>query len=135
MGGASIWHWFVVLAIFGTPIILKLCGVGAKPVMMKNNATGQLRSGFYGFSWTYFFFGFFVPLFRSEIGIAALHFLLSLVTLGLWQIIVSFLYNKQYTNRLIEKGFRFNDTVERNQRAAEAIGVDLAVHQRASAPI
>lgn len=135
MGGASIWHWFVVLAIFGTPIILKLCGVGAKPVMMKNNATGQLRSGFYGFSWTYFFFGFFVPLFRSEIGIAALHFLLSLVTLGLWQIIVSFLYNKQYTNRLIEKSFRFNDTVERNQRAAEAIGVDLAVHQRASAPI
>lgn len=128
MGGISIWHWLVVLLPIIIPIILKLCGVGAKPIFMKNNSTGQLRRGFYGFSWTYLFFGFFVPLFRGELGVAALHFLFSVVTVGLWQIIVSFLYNKQYTNRLIERGFRFNDTPEKNKMAAEKIGVDLDIH-------
>jgi hypothetical protein len=128
MGGVSIWHWLIVLIIFGFPIVLKLCGVGAKRVMMKNRATGQIKSGFYGFSWTYFFFGFWVQLFRGELGVAALHLLFSIVTVGVWQVIVSFLYNKQYTNRLIEKGFRFSDSLQKNQRAAENIGVDLDIH-------
>ena len=109
------------------------CGIGAKHVMMKSPVTGQLKQGFYGFSWTYLFFGFWVPLIRGELGVAALHLLFTVVTAGLWQIVVCFLYNKQYTNRLIEKGFRFTDTSERNQRAAAALGVDLSVHAAPSA--
>ncbi|MBF9234870.1 hypothetical protein [Microvirga alba] len=133
MGEASIWHGaivliFIVLPIV-LPIVLKLCGVGAKRIMMKNHVTGQLKSGFYGYSWTYLLFGFWVPLIRGELGVAALHLLFSLVTMGLWQLIVSFLYNKQYTNRLIEKGFRFSETLEKNQLAAASVGVDLAIHQ------
>ncbi len=84
----------------------------AEKIMMKNPTTGQLKNGFYGFSWTYLFFGFFVPLFRSELGIAALHLLFSIFTFGIWQIIVSFLYNKQYTQRLIEKGYKFGAGVD-----------------------
>ncbi|WP_246728297.1 hypothetical protein [Microvirga terricola] len=128
MGGASIWHWIIILIAFGLPVILKLCGVGAKRVMLKSPVTGQLKQGFYGFSWTYLYFGFWVPLIRGELVVAVLHLVLSVVTFGLWQIVVSFLYNKQYTNRLLEKGFRLTDTPERNQRAAAALGVDLSVH-------
>lgn len=124
----------ILLVAFGAvPIILKLCGIGAKRVAMKNTTTGQIKTGFYGFSWTYFFFGWWVPLLRGELGVAALHFLFSILTLGIWQIIVSFMYNRQYTSRLIEAGYRFFDRQEVNQMAAEYIGVDLEVH-RGQAP-
>jgi hypothetical protein len=43
----------------------------AKKVNMISLATGMMKQGFYGFSWTYLFFGFFVPLFRGELGVAA----------------------------------------------------------------
>ena len=128
MDGASIWHLIIILLVFVLPIVLKLRGVGAKRVMMKNMVTGQLKPGFYGFSWTYLFFGFWVPLIRGELGVAALHLLFSIITAGLWQLIVSFLYNKQYTNRLIEKG-SFAETPEKNQIAASYVGVDLSIHQ------
>lgn len=121
----------IFLVIFGLiPFILKLCGVGAKRVTMKNATTGQIKSGFFGFSWTYFFFGWWVPLLRGELGVAALHFLFSIITFGIWQIIVSFMYNRQYTNRLIEAGYRFFDTPQINERAAEWVGVDLDVHRQ-----
>ena len=108
-------------------------GVGAKRVLLKHPQTGQMKSGFYGFSWTYLLFGFWVPLLRGEIGIAALHLLFSLVTFGLWQLIVSWLYNAQYTNRRIAEGFRFSDTPANNAAAASAVGVDLGAHQGAIA--
>ena len=68
-----------------------------------------MKQGFYGFSWTYLFFGWFVPLFRGELGVAALHLMFTIFTFGFWQIIVAFLYNKQYMTRMIEKGYRLND--------------------------
>ena len=137
MDGASIsiWHLIIVPIPLGLPLVLKLCGIGAKRVLMKSPVTGQLKEGFYGFSWTYVFFGFWVPLIRGELGVAALHLLFTVVTAGLWQIVVCFLYNKQYTNRLIEKGFRFTDTPERNQHAAAALGVDLSAHAAPSAQL
>jgi hypothetical protein len=99
----------------------------AKPVMMKNPQNGLLKKGYYGFSWTYLFFGWFVPLIRGELGVAALHLLFSIVTLGLWQLVVSFLYNKQYLSRLISAGFKFADRPEVNAQAAVAVGADLAI--------
>ncbi len=99
----------------------------ASIVAMKNPQNGLIRKGFYGYSWTYLFFGWFVPLFRGELGVAALHLLFSVVTLGIWQIVVSFLYNKQYTSRLISSGFKFSDRPEVNSSAAVAIGADLAI--------
>ena len=98
----------------------------AKPVFVKNPNTGLIKKGYYGFSWTYPFFGWFVPLFRGELGVAALHLLFSLVTFGLWQLVVAFLYNKQYMQRLISAGFKLADRPEVNADAAAAIGIDLA---------
>jgi hypothetical protein len=81
----------------------------AQKVKLLNPSTGLMKQGFYGFSWTYLFFGWFVPLFRGELGVAALHLMFTIFTFGFWQIIVAFLYNKQYMTRMIEKGYRLND--------------------------
>lgn len=97
----------------------------AKKVMMKNDSIGLTKKGFYGFSWTYLFFGWLVPVVRGEISIGALHLVISVFTAGISQLIFSFLYNKQYTHRLIEKGYRFADTPENNAAAAQALGADL----------
>ena len=68
----------------------------ATAVPIKHEQSGMMKTGFHGFSWTYLFFGWFVPVFRGELGVGALHLLFSIVTLGLWQLILCFLYNKQY---------------------------------------
>jgi hypothetical protein len=81
----------------------------ATAVIIQHPASGLTRKGYFGFSWTYLFFGWFVPLFRGELGVAALHFLFSVLTFGLWQIIVAFLYNKQYMTRMLEKGYVLKD--------------------------
>jgi hypothetical protein len=67
----------------------------ASAVIIRHNQSGLTKKGYYGYSWTYLFFGWFVPLFRGELGVAALHLLFSCVTLGFWQLVMSFLYNRQ----------------------------------------
>jgi len=38
----------------------------AKPIIIKHKASGLIKKGYYGFSWTYLIFGWFVPVFRGE---------------------------------------------------------------------
>jgi len=96
--------------------------------MIQHPTSGLTRKGYFGFSWTYLFFGWWVPMFRGELGVAALHLLFTVVTLGLWQIIVAFLYNKQYMTRMLEKGYVLRDTEEAMAKARIALGIasDLA---------
>ena len=77
----------------------------ATGVIIQNPNNGLTRIGYFGFSWTYLFFGWWVPLIRGELGVAALHLLFTICTFGLWQLIVAFLYNKQYMVRMLEKGY------------------------------
>jgi hypothetical protein len=80
-------------------------------VVLENN--GLRKEVKVGFSWTTFFFGFFVPLFRGDLKWAAIMFfgtiLLGIATgiggavLG---IVMSFVYNKIYIKELIEKGWK-----------------------------
>jgi hypothetical protein len=95
----------------------------AKRVALIHPQTGLMKSGFYGFSWTFLFFGWFVPLFRGELLIALIHFTITVITIGLWQIIFAFLYNKQYTTRLLEKGYVLNDTAEVNEEASKKLRI------------
>jgi hypothetical protein len=100
--------------------------------VIRHSASGLTRRGYYGFSWTYLFFGWFVPLFGGELGVAALHLLFSIVTFGLWQLIMSFLYNRQYMTRMLTNGWVFADSEGLNALAASKLGVVLpAVTQRA----
>ena len=119
----SVWQLIIVLFIL-SPLILGLIFMGPqKGVNLKHSNSGVNKSGYTGYCWTYFFFGFFVPIFRGEILIGVLHIIFSVVTLGLFQLIIPFLYNKQYTTRLLTNGWELNDTEANNQRARLKIGI------------
>ena len=77
----------------------------ATQIRIKHEQSGMTKDGYYGFSWTYLFFGWFVPLFRGELGVGALHLLFTIFTFGIWQFIVCFLYNKQYMTRMLTNGW------------------------------
>ena len=64
-----------------------------------------------------------MPLFRGELGVAALHLLFSLITFGFWQIIVAFLYNRQYMTRMLEKGYRLHDNEDVMAAARLKLGI------------
>jgi len=97
----------------------------ASTINIKHPATGMVRVGCYGFSWTYLIFGGFVPLFRGELGVGALHLLIMLITLGIWNIIISFMYNKQYMTRMLEKGWVLDGSPSDNELAATALGIEI----------
>jgi hypothetical protein len=92
---------------------------------MRHGASGLTRKGYVGFSWTYLFFGWFVPLFRGELVVAAFHLLFTLVTGGLWQLIVCFLYNRQYMVRMLTTGWVLADSDGRNALAAAKLDIVL----------
>jgi len=79
-------------------------------IPMINRKTGITKDGFIGFSWTYLFFGFLVPLIRGHYPMAGIHFLISLTnyfTLGIVGLVLAFFFNKFYTLRLVEEGYDF----------------------------
>ena len=84
----------------------------AKIIMLEKN--GVQKQGFVGFSWTMFFFGFFVPLFRGDFKWFIITLILMLLSFGLAQFIVCFLYNKFYTVGLLEDGYRPADDFSEN---------------------
>ena len=100
----------------------------ATKIKMKHPETGILKDGFYGFSYTYLFFGFWVPLFRGHYPLAITHFAIwfvGIITLT-WipvQILFAFFFNKFYTLRLIEDGYRFDDDPEHVDVAKQILGI------------
>ncbi len=77
----------------------------------ENNLKKEVKIGF---SWTVFFFGFFVPLIRGDLKWAVIMFLLAFLlgyfTYGVGGVIVglifSFKYNKIYIKDLLLKGYK-----------------------------
>lgn len=95
----------------------------AKKVIIQHPVSGLTKNGYYGYSWTYLFFGWLVPLFRGELGVAAIHFLFTALTFGFLQIIFSFLYNKQYMTRMLEKGYILKDSEQTMEEARMKLGL------------
>jgi len=95
----------------------------ATKVIIQHPINGLTKNGYFGYSWTYLFFGWWVPLFRGELGVAALHLLFSIFTLGIWQFVVSFLYNKQYMTRMLEKGYILKDAEGTMSAARIRLGI------------
>ena len=95
----------------------------ATEIKIKHTTSGMVKSGYYGFSWTYLFFGWFVPLFRGELGVGALHILFTVVTFGLWQFIVCFLFNKQYMTRMLTNGWVLVGSESENSAARADLGI------------
>ena len=93
----------------------------ATAIPIKHNESGMMKTGYFGFSWTYLFFGWFVPLFRGELGVGALHLLFTAITFGLWQLILCFLYNKQYMTRMLTNGWELTGNENENLKARAAL--------------
>ncbi len=82
-------------------------------VVLKHDS-GMVKEVKKGFSWTFFFFGLFVPLIRGDLKWAAIMFLLQAMVgfftfgLGAWvvSLIFAFIYNKIYMKGLLEKGYK-----------------------------
>ena len=94
-----------------------------KRILFKHTSSGLTKSGYVGYSWTYFLIGWIVPIVRGEIGIGVLHLILTLVTFGIFQLVMPFLYNKQYSSRLLTSGWQLNDTDEANQIARMKLAI------------
>lgn len=90
----------------------------ATAIKMTNNKTGITKDGYIGFSYSYFFLGIFnmgwiVPLYRGEILLALVCLTIHVLTLPLWiitAVVFGLFFNKFYTLKLIEEGYRFSDS-------------------------
>jgi len=116
--------FLTIVLIFFSPLILGLIFMGAqKKINLKHDNSGLNKPGYVGYCWTYFFFSFFVPIFRGEILIGVLHLIFSVVTFGLFQLVIPFLYNRQFTSRMLTSGWKLSDTEENMQVARLKLGI------------
>jgi len=117
----------IVLTLFVlSPLIIGSLVLGwQKNIRVKHSESGIQKNCFVGYSWTYFVFGFFVPIFRGEISIGIFHLIFSLVTFGIFQLIMPFLYNKQYSIRLLNDSWNLDDSEENNAIARYKIGISI----------
>lgn len=103
----------------------------ATKITLKHKDSGIVKDGYYGFSWTTLFFGFFPALFRGDfitfIGGFVISVIIALVTAGFGAFFISliwaFMYNKYYTRRLLERGYVLAGSEGDNTMAASALGV------------
>jgi hypothetical protein len=116
--------FFISLIVLFSPIILGVLILGwQKKVLLRHRESGLVRNGYFGWSWTYQIFGWLVPVVRGEIVIAVMHLVFTIVTFGLFQIVMPFLYNKQYMTRLLTDGWEICDTDEVNVKARNRLGI------------
>ena len=116
----------ILLLLIFSPLILGSIFLGwQKKIKVKHMKSGVEKYCHAGYSWTYFFFGFFVPIFRGEISIGVFHLIFSIITFGLFQLVMPFLYNKQSSIRLLTNGWELNDIEENNTLARVRIGISF----------
>jgi hypothetical protein len=102
----------------------------ATKVAMRHRDSGNFKNGYYGYSWTTFFWGPFPALFRGDIltfiVVCLLLTVIGIMTAGAggWLAIIlwGFFYNKYYTSRLLKKGYQFASNEGINTKAAAAMG-------------
>lgn len=97
----------------------------ATSINMIHPSSGMYKKGYYGFSWTYLFFGPLVPFIRGEILIACLHLVFTIFTGGLWQLVYAFFYNKHFMRRHFAEGWVLDDSDLNSLIAAQSLGVIL----------
>lgn len=95
----------------------------ATVIMMQNPQTGIIKKGFYGFSWTTLFFGGFPGLFRGDVITGLLVIIACILTGPIAAIIWAFFYNKYYTLKLIERGYRFIGSAPQIEEARARLGI------------
>lgn len=119
----SIWLWILILVIL-SPVILGIVLLGLqKRVRLIHVDTGLINNGYIGYSWTYLVFGWFVPMFRGELGVGVLHFVFTLISAGLSQLIFPFIYNRQFMTRMLTSGWRLDESDDNYELAKRKLDV------------
>lgn len=106
MESFSIWHWLIATNTATTFVIGAAVMGWQHAVSLTHPLTGQVKQGYAGYCWTYLFLGWLVPVSRGEVARGLLHFVLTVLTLGIFQIVMPWLYNKQHMARLIASGWQ-----------------------------
>ena len=78
------------------------------------NSIGIIKQCPVGFSWTTFFFGPFVPLFRGDFKWFLILLVLAICTGGISSIILAFHYNKIYIRSFLLQGYIPMDDFSKN---------------------
>ena len=95
----------------------------ATSVRLIHPASGMTKKGYVGFSWTYMFFGWIVPIFRGEMLTALLHLIFSIFTVFIFHIVEMFLYNGQYMRRQLADGWQMDRSDPNFPYAAMKLGM------------
>ena len=103
----------------------------AQMVRLTHKDSGIMKNGYYGFSWTTFFFGSLPALLRGDfltfIGSFVVCCLIGLMTAGIGMFFAGFIwaffYNGYYTRRLLERGYQFADASETVAEARTKLNV------------
>lgn len=90
-------------------------------IKLKYKDTGIYKEAPLGFSWTTFFLGFFVPIFRGDLKWLIISLIITIFTFGFGYFLICFIYNKRYIVDLLEKGYIPAD--EKSKRALISKGM------------
>lgn len=112
------------VVVFGVLLIIGILLKGERFTMYQE-ATGKTIEVKRGFSFTYFFFGPFVPLFRGHIGGFFLSLFIELFTCGLARLILLFCYNGMYINWLAKNGFKRTGLENTGRQANGAVNIQI----------
>jgi hypothetical protein len=96
-------------------------------LILKNPATSEIKRAPVGFSWTFFFFGSFVPLFRADWKWLVITAVIALCTFGFSTLVFCFIYNKLYIKDLVlSSGFKVQSSENGDVQLASAnVGLEL----------
>lgn len=103
----------------------------ATVIQLRNEQSGLNAKGYYGFSWTSFFFSGIPAITRGDLGIGLGVLALAIVggifslsiLLFVVNIIWAFVYNKTYTRKLLERGYTIDPADPHYADAKIALGV------------
>ncbi len=97
--------YFIIYLVFLVATLIVATIIGGVPVLMKNDTTGHAKYLRPRVSFTYIFFGCWVPLFRGHWSSFGITLLLDIVTAGYGRLIYAFFINKSYIKFLEAKGY------------------------------
>lgn len=117
------------ILIIGMVVLAVLVVIGflmkGERFIMYQEATGKSKEVKRGFSFTYLFFGPFVPLFRGHVGGFFLSLFIEIFTCGLARLILLFCYNGMYINWLAQNGYKRTGVEGSNQGKSSPVNIQI----------
>ena len=95
--------------------------MASSKALLKEKNSGVIKEAPIGFSWTTLFFGFIVALIRGDIKWTIIQIILSIISLGIANLVMPFIYNKIYVKELLEKGYAPADEGIKNLLSSKGI--------------